>query len=108
MRCERWRKPLTTTKPNDETMNMPPVSMPVSPELVISIMTMALMAPSNGTSEVSSVLTPSLGSSSGGGCSTTLPLGVFGPSSLLACVSSALTGVFPPACRHDDAASHVT
>ena len=60
MRCERWRKPLTATNPNDDTMNMPPVSMPVSPELVISIMTMALAVPNNGTNDVSSVLTPSL------------------------------------------------
>ena len=90
MRCERWRKPLTATNPNDDTMNMPPVSMPVSPELVISIMTMALAVRNNGTNDVSSVLTPSLGSSSGGACNTIFPFGGLGPSSLLFCCSAVI------------------
>ena len=69
---------------------MPPVSMPVRPELVMSIITMALAVPSNGTSEVSSVLTPSLGSSSGGCWSTTRPFGALGPSSLFCWVSEVM------------------
>ena len=68
-------------------MNMPPVSMPVRPELVMSIITMALAVPSNGTSEVSSVLTPSLGSKLRWLLGTTRPFGALGPSSLFCWVS---------------------
>ena len=52
---------------------MPPVRKPVRPELDMTIITMAETLPNSGTSMVNRLLTPSLGSNSGGACNTTLP-----------------------------------
>ncbi|GAA2590614.1 hypothetical protein GCM10009862_31180 [Microbacterium binotii] len=57
---------------------MPPVMKPVGPALEIVTMTIAPTLPSIGSREVSMLLPPSFGTSSGGGCTTMRPLGTDG------------------------------
>ncbi|MDF2555915.1 MAG: hypothetical protein K0R60_1810 [Microbacterium sp.] len=57
---------------------MPPVMNPVGPAFEMVTITMAPTLPSMGRSEVSMLLPPSFGTSSGGGCTTIRPLGTDG------------------------------
>jgi hypothetical protein len=80
-RCERWRHPFTPTKPSEESRNMPPVRMPVSPAFVIVTMMIEPTEPTIGSSDEMRPPPPSDGAISGGGCTCTLPDGILGGAS---------------------------
>ncbi len=60
---------------------MPPIRNPPGPRLVMPTMTTAPTLPSMGSIEVSRLDPPSLGCSSGGGCTVSLPEGTRGGAS---------------------------